>query len=143
MFIRPMIISVLHLVLTIRAIVRSISEKFLFGVIGGIGRAALMVLGALMSFQQMSLLMLPGFTLRFLPSTFPSALLSAGLLLVALGGPILTFAIVWAAHRRTKNVPAAQEEKVGRPFMAWVPVAILDAMYLVVSVGAAVISEPP
>lgn len=135
-----MLLSFLQVALTIRAIMRSVAERYVLGIVGGLARVALMGLGAVASLGQMSIVMLPGITLKSPATHDPSVLASVGLLLAGVGGPLLTFVVVWTAHRATRDIPAAQEERASRPFMAWVPVAVLDAMYLVVSIGAAAFS---
>jgi len=134
------LLSFLQVALTIRAIMRSVAERYVLGIVGGLARVALMGLGAVASLGQMSIVMLPGITLKSPATHDPSVLASVGLLLAGVGGPLLTFVVVWTAHRATRDIPAAQEERASRPFMAWVPVAVLDAMYLVVSIGAAAFS---
>jgi hypothetical protein len=135
-----LIFSLLHLVLTIRALLRSLSQRFVFGIVAGLLRAGLMLLGAVIGFKQAAIVMLPHMTLRLSPSE-PSFALSLGLLFVSVVGPIVTFSLLWASYRRFQDVPAAQEEKLERPFRAWLPVGILDAIYVVVTIGAFWISE--
>jgi hypothetical protein len=131
-----MILSILHLVVAIRAALRSYAEGFLFGMVGGFARAAMMIAAFLLSFQHMGLIMLPGLTLRGSGEAAPSLGVSLGLALVVIGGPILSFAVLWAAWRRFQDVPAAQEEKLKKPFGAWLPVGILDAAYLLITIAA-------
>jgi hypothetical protein len=118
------LLSFLQVALTIRAIMRSVAERYVLGIVGGLARVALMGLGAVASLGQMSIVMLPGITLKSPATHDPSVLASVGLLLAGVGGPLLTFVVVWTAHRATRDIPAAQEERASRPFMAWVPVAV-------------------
>ena len=138
-----LIFSILHLVFTIRALLRSLSERFVFGIVGGFLRAGLMLVGAVIGFKQAAIVMLPHMTLRLSPSdeSDPSLGLSLGLLFVSVVGPIVTFSVLWTSYRRSQNVPVAQEEKLQRPFRAWLPVGIIDAIYVVITVGAIWISE--
>jgi hypothetical protein len=45
------------------------------------------------------------------------------------------------AYRRKSGVRAAEEEKMSRPFNAWLPVALLDGAFVVMNVAAAVITR--
>ena len=135
-----MIFSLVHLVLTFRALLRSLSERFFFGIVGGLLRAALMLVGAVIGFKQAAVVMLPHMTLRLSPSD-PSLASSLVLLFVSVAGPVVTFALLWIDYRRFQSVPAAREEELQRPFRAWLPVAILDALYVVITVGAVWIAE--
>jgi hypothetical protein len=137
------ILSLLHLVLTIRAFLRSLSERFLFGIVVGLVRAALMVVGAIVSAKQATLFMLPGMTLRSPGSSSAPSGADVGILLVTILGPILTFAVLWVSWRRYQDVTAAREEVLRRPFDAWLPVGVLDAIYVVISVGAVWFVEHP
>ncbi len=58
-------------------------------------------------------------------------------------GPVVSFAVLGIAHRRKKDVPAAQEERLGRPFNAWLPVALLDAAFLMINLLATVFVSLP
>jgi hypothetical protein len=131
-----MIVSLLYLVLIARALVRSFSSRFVFGIVVGLMRVVLMVAALVVCLQHGVMIMLPGLTLR---STDSSAV--AGSALYAIAGPVLTFALVFASWRRFQNVPAAQEEMLQRPFAAWLPVGILDAIYVAIAIAAAVIAE--
>lgn len=132
-----MIFSVLQLVLVIRAFMRSAAEKFPVGIALGLARVALMLWAAAISFRQASIVIMSGLTLR-LPAS--GGTLSAPF--VALAGPLVSFAVLAVSWKRYRNAPAANEEKLRRPFEAWLPVAILDAMYVVVMIGAVWFSEP-
>ena len=37
-------------------------------------------------------------------------------------GPVVMGVVLWVAHRRCRDVPAAEEERLSRPFIAWLPV---------------------
>lgn len=137
-----MIFSILHLVLTIRALLRSLAERFVFGIVGGFLRAGLMMVGAVIGFKQAAIVMLPHMTLRLSPrEREPSLALSLALLLVSVLGPVVTFSVLFTSYRRCQHVPAAQEEKLQRPFRAWLPVGIVDAIYVVIAVGAIWITD--
>jgi hypothetical protein len=135
------IFSLLHLVLTIRALLRCVSERYTFGILGGLARAGLMIVGAVIGFKQMAMVMLPGrLTLKLSPDA-PSQALAVALLLVSIAGPVVTFAVLWISYRRYHDAPAAQEEKLQRPFGAWLPVGILDAISVAVAVFVVAFSE--
>ncbi len=137
-----MIFSLLHLVLAVRALARSVTERFVFGVVGGLVRIGLMVVGAMLALKQSAFIMLPGVNLHASPSEGSSASASAAaLLLVSIAGPVLSASVLWASYRRFHDVPFAEEEKLQRPFNAWLPVGILDAIYVVIAISAAVLME--
>ena len=137
-----MVVSVLHLVLTVRALLRCVSERYVFGIVGGLARAALIVVGACIGGGGGAVVMLPGLTLTLSPSGESSLERVLGQLVLSALGPALAFAVLWASYRRFHDAPAAEEEERQRPFRAWLPVAIVDAIYVVVMVGAMAISEP-
>jgi len=127
-------VSVLQLAAIVNAFVRSMRERFLLGTIGAVVRAVLLLAGAI------------GVVLvRFVH--FPGSDVSApvGPTFVALAatvlGPILSFVVLWVAHRRKRDVPAAEEERLSRPFMAWLPVALFDAAFVFINLFAWVMTR--
>ena len=102
-----------------------------------------MVVGAAISVKQAALFMLPGITLRTSGSTTAPAWAAIGILLVSILGPILSLALLWSSWSRYQHVPAAQEEALRRPFSAWLPVGLLDGIYVIISIGAVWFVEAP
>lgn len=124
--------SLLHILLCVNAIVRSSRERWMIGVGGGALRIALMVpaIVAVLTTPASSLL---GFGSH--PATVGGAL-GVALLIAAVAGPLVSFGTVAVAWRRTRDVPAAEDERAGRPLVAWVGVAVLDAIFVVIQLGA-------
>ncbi len=134
---RPMFgvfVSVLQLATIVNAFARSIRERFLLGTLGALGRGVLLVAAAI-GVIWVRFVHFPG-------SDVPAP---AGPTLVALAatvlGPILSFVVLWVAHRRRRDVPAAEEERLSRPFMAWLPVALFDAALVFAQVFAWVMTK--
>lgn len=125
------LISIVHLLVTLNALVRSFSSRFWVGAIAGVLRAVLMVVGIIV-----------GFRLSFPGSEGPPPGPALIALVVAVLGPVVSFGTLFVAHWRASNVPARDEERMGRPFMAWLPVALLDAAFVVIAIVARVISNP-
>jgi hypothetical protein len=133
------IFSILHLVLAIRAAIRSHTGRFLLGSVGGIVRVLMMIAAVALSFDRVGLLLAPSLAIGGPRASAPvSPAVSLLLITLALGGPLLSFVISYRAWRRFQDVPAVQEEALQRPFSAWLPVGILDALYLLIPVGAAI-----
>ena len=118
-------VSVLQFVAIVNAFIRSWRERFLAGTIGAIARALLVVAGAI------------GFVwsraTRFPGSANPGPTAASVMVLAAaVLGPIVSFTALWLAHRRRKDVPAAEEERLSPPFNAWLPVALFDAAFVAI-----------
>jgi hypothetical protein len=119
--------SLLHLVLCANAIVRCARERWALGVLGGIARLCLIVVVGLGAFA--ALLSVSG------------AWTGLGVAVAAIAGPVITFTVIALAWRRSHLVPAAQEEQAERPLRAWVPVGVVDAIFVVIQLGAWLISR--
>jgi len=113
--------SLFELALVLNAIRRSVQSRFL----GGIGLAVAR-LGVLFAAVAMS--WTAGST-----NGISSVMLLCGAL-----GPLLSFAALGLAwHRKGSVAPASEEaEPRERTFTAWMGVAILDAMFVVVAIAA-------
>lgn len=70
-----------------------------------------------------------------------AAWLSVGAVAAGIGGPVLSFLAIYLAWRRTVDVPASQEDVAGRPLAAWVPVGVLDGIFVVIQLGAFIVSR--
>jgi uncharacterized membrane protein YidH (DUF202 family) len=57
-------------------------------------------------------------------------------------GPIVSVVTLIVAYVRTRDVPAIEEEKFEKPFMAWIPVTLLDIALVVIAVLALAIAHP-
>jgi hypothetical protein len=122
-------ILIVHFAVTVNALQRCVRERFVVGIVGGIGRAALMITAIVL-----------GFRLTFPGTDGPSASHGAAFLMATMGGPLISFTTVVLAKRRAQNAPAAEEERLERPFTAWLPVAIIDAMFVVAGIAARALS---
>ncbi|UQA61736.1 hypothetical protein [Polyangium aurulentum] len=108
--------------LNVRAFVRCREERFRHGIIAGAVRGLVVALS--------TVLLLWGYFPRLgggLPRWAGPAI---GVLAVAL--PLLSFPVLASAYRRMRDAPAATEERASRPFDAWLPIGILDAILLVI-----------
>ncbi len=115
-------LALVHFLACVYATVRSASSGFRFGVRAGVVRACLLVLATAFALRGTSLLVSATATW--------------------LGAP-LSFATVFVAYRRARDVPAAKQEAADRPFMAWVPTAIIDALTVLIAVASAVFARDP
>jgi hypothetical protein len=119
-------IAIVHFAVTVNALVRSVAERFIVGIWGGAMRSVLLVLAAVL-----------GFRVTFPGAGGPSAGAAVGAVVAAVVGPLVSFFVVFVAYRRTRNIPAKDEERAGRPLLPWVAVACIDAIYVVIALLAA------
>jgi hypothetical protein len=113
------IVSVVQLIAVVNAFVRSVQERFIVGIACGSIRALLLVASAFGALSARPSLALAGVAL----------------------GPIVSFAALYIAYRRKKDAPAAQEERLGRPFVAWLPVTLFDAASIAINLFGWVIAS--
>jgi hypothetical protein len=121
--------ALLVVVGTVRALVVSAREKFGVGTLLG---AARLLLAVVVAWAVVSFVAVP-----------PRAELALLIVAAEVFGPLLSAVIVFAAWRRYQDVPAADEARLERPFGAWLPVAILDAFWAIILIGAAVLVAGP
>jgi len=121
-------ISLIHVFLTIRALVKSAAERFVPGVIGGVVRTALLIVTPVVAFKAGASLL--GMHVR-LRDTDPLLLATTGLSVL---GPLVTIGVLVVARERYRDVPMAQEERLMRPFSAWLPVGVLDGIFVMIGV---------
>ncbi len=121
-------ITAIFVAVTVNAIVRSISLGFGLGVFLGVARIAITVLGLVM-----------GFWFLFQDEADPKS--GSALAAIALGvlGPLTSVVATFAAHHRKEVSPALDEERETRLFLAWLPVLLLDAVFVVIGIGAALL----
>jgi hypothetical protein len=134
-----MILSLLLFVLVVRAALRSYRERFPLGAIGGAVRAVSMIAALAIGFDSVGLVMMPGIKIGSASARAGAPVSPAVALLplvLEVGGPILSLVVAYRAWKRFQDVPAAQEEALQRPFDAWLPPAILDALVLAVGLAA-------
>lgn len=129
-------VSVLQVIAIVNALVRSLQSRFAAGIVAAIVRGLLLAIVVVSALSRTPNVQAPG-TDAPVPTQMSWAVLVA-----AVVGPIVSFAALWLAYRRKRDAPAAQEEVVGRPFTAWLPVALFDAAFVAINVFATVISNP-
>jgi hypothetical protein len=128
-------VSVIQFAVIVNAFLRSWRERFMLGVGGSILRALLLLSGAVGTVWERFV--------RFPGSDVPSPIGASVLVLAAVVlGPIVSFVVLWIAHRRRRGVPMLEEERLSRPFNAWLPVALFDTAYVVISAFGVWISSP-
>ncbi len=116
---------------SIRALVASKRERFRVGVYAGALRALTVIpLGMSLVVAYFPRLTGP------LPWVGPLVVVAIALM------PSSSFVALGKAFRLTQNVPAIQEEQASRPFNAWLPVAIVDAILVVIALVVVVLSHP-
>lgn len=117
--------------LAVRALVASRHETFQLGVYAACARlVALVPLGVLLMAAYF-----PGL-LPVLPWGGFAAMGASALM------PLVSFVTIWKAHQRTQDAPAADEERASRPFDAWLPIAIVDAIMVVIVVATLLLLRP-
>jgi hypothetical protein len=121
--------SLVQFVLCIRALIGSARERFAVGTAGGVLRLAFMVLLVLAMFSS-PLSLVPGLHQPAIASGWAGV----GTVVAAVGGPLVSFGVLVVAHLRTRNVPMAEEERIGRPFNLWLPVGVFDAIYVALQI---------
>jgi len=113
---------VINTSLNIRAIARCRDARSRLGVVAGAARGLVVVL--------LTVLLLWGYFPRLgggIPRWVGPAILG-----LAVAQPLLSFPVLAVTYRQMRDAPAAQEEQASRPFDAWLPVGILDAVLLVI-----------
>jgi hypothetical protein len=121
-------ISLIHVFLTIRAVVKSAAERFVPGVVGGVARATLLVVTPIVAFKAGASLLGLHLSVR---DANPLLLVTTGLSVL---GPLVTIAVLLVARKRYRDVPMAQEERLMRPFSAWLPVGVIDGIFVMIGV---------
>ena len=129
-----MIVSLLFFIVLARAIWRCAEERWMPGVVAGVVRIVLVVATLAFAFHNWSLFMTGSFALQHRAARGVSAVARLALLVVQLAGPVLSCGILVVAYRRYSDLPAREEEKARRPFSAWLPVGVLDVVYVLVAV---------
>lgn len=129
--------SLTQLVLCVIATFRCAQERWLLGLAGGALRITLLAVSALAVLSS-PFSFVPGLGHR--PAVVSGGLAFAALI-AAIAGPLTSFTVTALAWRRTSNLPAAQEQRASRPLRAWILVAAIDAIFVVLQLGALVIGR--
>jgi hypothetical protein len=119
-------VPLLQLIVLGNACWKSYRQTYFYGVIAAIVRAMLLAAGVVAVWL---------IRMRTFPGSEVRA--SVGLTLVALVsvafGPVVSFVALWMVYHRTQNVVAAEEEPANKLFGAWLPVALFDAVFVVIN----------
>lgn len=121
------------LLVVLNALLRSIRERFVLGVVGGAVRAGLLSLATVEGLRA-DLAHMAG-------HPDPSGLQAFILANAPIAGPAVSFGVLFVAYRRTQDLPAADEQRARRPFGAWLSVALIDAVLIVIGFVAGLIAE--
>jgi len=125
------LVAIVHVSLVLNASVRSVLERFILGSAGGVLRVVLLGVVTVSTVKA-----------SFAASDAAAPSPAYGLLAALVLGPMISFVVLFMAYRRMRDVPAAQEDRASRVFKAWLGVGIIDAMYVVIMIGASAISRP-
>jgi hypothetical protein len=117
--------SLLQLIACVRALAVCLRERFAVGVAGGVARIGLMVLQAA-ALASSPLSLIPGLHRPAMLEGWAGTATVVG----ALGGPVVSFGVLVVAYLHARNVPAAEEERLRRPFTAWLPVGVMDGIFV-------------
>jgi hypothetical protein len=123
--------SLLQFALCVRALVGCLRERFGIGSAGAVARLTLMALVAAASLSS-PISLIPGLHQPGIVIGWAAIATVVG----AVGGPLVSLGVLAVAYLRSRNVPMADEERVGRPFSLWLPVGLLDAIYVALQIFA-------
>ncbi len=104
------VLSLMVLLAVGRALVGSVGERFAPGIVGAVARLVALA-----------------FAVR--SAVVPSIVGGA---IGAVAGPAVSLGMLAVCYARSRNAPAADEERLGRPFALWLPVALLDLGWVAV-----------
>lgn len=124
-----LLIGTFHLLVMLNACVRSIAGKWAIGSIAAVTRTFLLI----------------AITMAAARIRVVGAQPTPGLMVAVYAGPAITFIVLALAFVRRRKTAAGSEaegaaEKIVR---AWLAAAIFDAIFVVVNVGARVVSSSP
>lgn len=122
-----LLVGALQLFLLLNAFLRSIGGKWTLGAIAGITRVVLLI----------------AITMATARIRIAGAEPSSGYAIAMFGGPALSFLMVVLAFRRRRAQPAGSEAKTlaDKVVTAWIGAAVIDAMFVAVTIAAIVISR--
>ena len=125
-----LLIAVLFVAVTVNAIVRSAAIGFGWGVFLGVVRVAISALGLVVGFW-------------FLVRDEADPASGSAMAAVALGvlGPLASLVATFVAHHRKEVGLALDEDANTRLFLAWMAVALLDAIFVVIGIAAALLAR--
>jgi hypothetical protein len=121
-------IAILFVAVAVNAIVRSAAIGFGLGVALGGVRVGISVLGFVV-----------GFWFLFQDEADPKAASALATIALGVAGPLTSAAATFAAHHRKAVSLAIDEEAETRLFLAWLPVLLLDAIFVVIGIAAALL----
>ena len=124
-----LLVGALHLFLTVNACLRSFAGRWLLGGIGAIVRIFLMIAVTMASARIRG----------------AGAEPSTGFFVALVVSPLLSFVLLGLAYHRRTRLPAGSEAETiaDKVVTAWIAVAVIDAMFVVIGLGARLIATPP
>lgn len=124
-----LLIGTFHLLVILNACVRSIAGKWAVGSIAAVARTFLLI----------------AITMAAARIRLAGAQPTAGLMFAVYAGPAMSFIVLGLAFLRRRKTVAGSEAEIGaeKIVRAWLAAAIFDAIFVVVNVGARVISGSP
>jgi hypothetical protein len=121
-------IAIVFVAVTVNAIVRSASAGFGWGVFLGVARVAISIAGVVV-----------GFWFLFQHAADPSSGSAVVAIVLGVLGPLVSLVATLLAHHRKEVGLALDEEGDTRLFLAWMAVVLLDAIFVVIGVAAALL----
>lgn len=124
-----LLVGALHLFLTVNACLRSFAGKWVLGGIGAVVRVFLMIAVTMASARIRG------------AGAEPSAAFYVALWV----SPLISFVLLGLAYRRRTMLPAGSEAETiaDKVVTAWIAVAVIDAMFVVIGLASRVIATPP
>lgn len=122
-------LSILNISLSARALARCVREQFRPGITAGVVRGGAAVLAFWL-----------GLRMHFWGMENPPPWVGLALCALLLVMPFASGTALLLAHRRRLGVPAAEEMAASRPFDAWLPAGIVDAILVVIGLFAFLMS---
>lgn len=124
-----LLVGALHLFLTVNACLRSFAGKWVLGGIGAIVRVFLMIAVTMASARIRG------------AGAEPSSAFYVALWV----SPLISFVLLGLAYRRRTMLPTGSDAEAiaDKVVTAWIAVAVIDAMFVVIGLASRVIATPP
>jgi hypothetical protein len=120
--------SLLLLVLALNATLRSLGARFWIGGVAGVLRVTLTIAEITVSVRT--------------PSDAGQSSASSMLLVAGVVGPLVSVGTLIVAYVKNRSVVARDEERFAKPFLAWLPVALLDITFTLLMILARTFANP-
>lgn len=124
-----LLVGALHLFLTVNACLRSFAGKWVVGGIAAVVRIFLMI----------------AITMASARIRGAGAEPSTGFYVALWVAPLLSFVLLGLAYRRRTKLPAGSEAEAiaDKVVTAWIAVAVVDAMFVVIGLASRLMANPP